>query len=149
MKIFIVFYSLILLMSCSSNSERHTEKYVSPRELNSHPDKYNGQEVYVKGYALLGTNSRSLFESKERYERYQIAWDHDDELALSKFDNDCITLTEANLMMEYQDFFNGKTIIVHGVFEKDSLNEGVIDLQSCSDTAVRLKDDDIKRMLGK
>ena len=137
-----------ILISCVSHTVVTKQNYLTPRELNSNSSKYDGKTVLVRGYLLLGTNARSLFQSKERYDEYVKKWkENSSETELSKYDDDCLTLLNADLLFEKQNKLRNKTYTLRGVFEENYLDGTVVDLQACSKSALILEDAEVKRLI--
>ena len=122
---------------------------LTPRELNTHPKQYNGQEVVVRGFVVLGTNGRSLYQSKERFEEFGRAfYAHAPGFNPADFDADCLTLLNADVLEGNVSVFNGQTVTVRGRFESKYLTDDVLDLQACHEpTALVLDERDTRRLL--
>jgi len=121
---------------------------VSPRELNTHPEQYDGQDVTVRGYVVLGSNGRSLYESRDRLEAFDRAFRAQTPgFDPSDFYLDCLTLLNARLLEENRSLFNGQTITVRGRFQRNYLDGNVLDLQACGGpTALILDEQDARRV---
>lgn len=123
--------------------------FVTPRELNTHPEQYDGREVVVRGYVVLGTNARVLFESRERFDEGNRAF----RASTAGFDPnvfyaDCLTLLNARILEENRSVFNGQTITVRGRYQRNYLTDDVLDLQACGGpTALTLDEQDAQRLL--
>lgn len=59
-----------LLCGCAMLTAYSVAHVFSPRELNIHSKQYDGREAVVRGFVVLGTNVRSLFQSKERFKEF-------------------------------------------------------------------------------
>jgi hypothetical protein len=46
-----------------------TEVPVTPGELAANPDKYDGKHVTVRGFVVIGSHERNIFDSKRGYEQ--------------------------------------------------------------------------------
>jgi hypothetical protein len=122
---------------------------LSPRELNIDSKTYDGQEVVVRGFVVLGTNGRSLFQSKARFEEFGRAfYAHEPSFKSSDFDGDCLTLLNAGVLEDNVSVFDGQTITVRARFESNYRTENVLDLQACSEpSALALNERDTRRLL--
>lgn len=149
MKLVAAISILFLVFGCSSMTGSINDGVVTPRELNTHPEQYDGREVVVRGYVVLGTNARVLYESRERFDEGNRAF-----RALtpgfdpSPFYADCLTLLNAHVLEENRSVFNGQTITVRGRFERNYLTDDMLDLQACGGpTALALDERDTQRLL--
>ena len=140
---------LALLCGCAVVSAPSSAHVFSPRELNTDPDQYNGREVVVRGFVILGTNGRSLYQSKERFEEFDRAFNAQAPgFDAADFDADCLTLLNADVLENNVSVFNGQTITVRGRFESKYLTGDVLDLQACHEpTALVLDERDTRRLL--
>lgn len=142
--------SLFAVLLCGCAMKPTSWAYVlTPRELNTHPDQYEGREVAVHGFVILGTNGRSLYQSKERFEEFVRAF-----RALtpgfnpSEFDPDCLTLLNAHVLEENSSIFDGQTITVRGRFVRNYQTGDMLDLQACGGpAALALNERDTRRLL--
>jgi len=139
----------LLLCGCAAISASPATKVLTPRELNTHPEQYDGHDVVVRGFVILGTNGRSLYQSKERFEEFDRAFRAQTPgFNPTEFEADCLTLLNAQVLEENSSFFNGQTITVHGRFERNYLTGDVLDLQACGGpTAFALDERDTRRLL--
>jgi len=143
MKMIVLFFSCVVgsvAGACSTtSSDANPTGYLTPRVLNSTPDLYDGKEVVVRGYILLGTNGRSLRQSKDEFRRYARALRNNaPDSVLAKYSDDCLTLLPANFVMDSRELLEDKTLTVKGVFSKD-YNDGTrVDLQACGRNALIL-----------
>jgi len=138
----------MLLCGCAMTASPAT-KVLTPRELNTHAAQYDGHDVVVRGFVILGTNGRSLYESKERFEEFDRAFRAQTPgFNPAEFDADCLTLLNAQLLEENRSVFNGQTITVRGHFERNYQTGDVLDLQACGGpTALALDEKDTRRVL--
>lgn len=122
---------------------------LTPRELNTHPEQYDGREVVVRGFVILGTNGRSLYQSKERFQEFDRAfYAHAPGFNPAEFDADCLTLLNAQVLEENPSVFSGQTITVRGHFERNYQTGDILDLQACGGpTALILDKRDTRRLL--
>jgi hypothetical protein len=141
--------SLFAVLLCGCAMTASPVAYVlTPRELNTHPEQYDGREVVVRGFVILGTNGRSLYQSKERFEEF----DRDFRAQTpgfnpAEFDADCLTLLNAHVLEENPSLFEGQTITVRGRFERNYLTGDVLDLQACGRAALALDERDTRQLL--
>lgn len=145
----VVFVLGLLLCGCAMMTALSVVHVFSPRELNADPEQYDGREVVVRGFVVLGTNGRSLYESKERFEEWSRAFDTQAPgFNASDFDADCLTLLNADVVEDNFSVFDGQTITVRGRFESKYLTGNVVDLQACHEpTALVLDERDARRVL--
>lgn len=138
----------VLLCGCSMLIESPVANVLTPRELNTHPKKYDGRDVVVRGFVILGTNGRSLYQSKERFEEFDRAVHAPTPGFNTEFDADCLTLLNAQVLEENSSAFNGQTVTVRGRFERNYLTGDVLDLQACGGpTALALDERNTRRLL--
>jgi hypothetical protein len=140
---------VLLLCGCAMVTASSVAHVLSPREVNSDPKQYDGREVVVRGFVVLGTNGRSLFQSKERFEEFGRAlYAHEPGFNAADFDGDCLTLLNADVLEDNVSVFNGQTIRVRGRFESNYRTDDVLDLQACHErTALVLDERDTRRLL--
>jgi len=127
---------------------------VSVRELNSNPEKYHGQTVYVRGYLWLSpVPVHNFYESKEDYEIFKQAQKNDNPF-LAHFDfesyrRNCFAIANPYGLLRQISRLDGATVIIKGEYISDFyLLEPVIDFGSCSITsgpALVMDYDDFKR----
>jgi hypothetical protein len=122
---------------------------LSPRELNTDARQYDGREVVVRGFVVLGTNGRSLYQSKERFEEFGRAfYAYAPGFNPADFDADCLTLLNAGILEDNVSVFNGQIVTVRGRFKSKYLADDVLDLQACHEpTALVLDEQDTRRLL--
>jgi len=138
-----------LLSGCAMMTASPVAYVLTPRELNTHPKQYDGRDVVVRGFVILGTNGRSLYQSKERFEEF----DRDFRAQTpgfnpAEFDADCLTLLNAQILEENQSVFDGQTITVRGRFESNYQTGEVLDLQACGGpTALALDERNTRQLL--
>lgn len=139
----------LLLCGCAMMTTSSVAHVFSPRELNTDPRQYDGREVVVRGFVVLGTNGRSLFQSKERFEEFGRAfYAHEPSFNPADFDGDCLTLLNADVLEDNVSVFNGQTVTVRGRFESNYRTDDVLDLQACNErTALVLDERDTRRLL--
>lgn len=139
----------LLLCGCAMTTSPSVATVLSPRELNTDSKQYDGQEVVVRGFVVLGTNGRSLYQSKERFEEFGRAfYAQAPGFNPADFDADCLTLLNADVLEAHVSIFNGQTVTVRGRFESNYLIDGVLDLQACHEpTALVLDERDTRRLL--
>ena len=58
------------------------------------------------------------------------------------FDDDCLTLLNAEALLDNREIFAGETITVRGVFERNYLDGTVVDLQACGGPSALILDDE-------
>lgn len=149
MRCSIVFMLALLLCGCAMVTTSPTAPVLSPREVNGDPTRYDGREVVVRGFVVLGTNGRSLFQSKERFEEFGRAlYANEPGFNSADFDGDCLTLLNADILENNVSVFDGQTVTVRGRFESNYRTDDVLDLQACSErTALVLDERDTRRLL--
>ena len=139
----------LFISGCASQVASTSVNYLSPRELNTNPSQYDGTQVVVKGYVLLGTNARALYQSKDRHKQWKRAWkDDDSDFDPSDYSKDCLTLLAADIFWEHRELLEEKTITIRGVFVKNYLDGNVVDLQACEEpSAFIVNQEDVKRVI--
>lgn len=148
MRRFLASLFVALLCGCSVMRGSSAAYVLTPRELNTHSEQYDGREVVVRGFVILGTNARSLYQSKERLEEFGRAVDAPTPGFNLEFEADCLTLLNAKVLEENSSVFNGQTITVRGRFVRKYLTGDVVDLQACGGpTAFILDEGDTRRLL--
>jgi hypothetical protein len=116
--------------------------------LNANPDRYDDREVLVRGFVVLGTNGRSLYESRERLENFDRAFRAQTlGTDLTDFYLDCVTLLNAQLLEDNPSLFNEQMITIRGRFVSDYLDGDVLDLQACGGpTGLIVDEEDARRV---
>lgn len=149
MRCSIVFMLALLLCGCAMVTTSPTAPVLSPREVNGDTKRYDGREVVVRGFVVLGTNGRSLFQSKERFEEFgRTLYANEPGFNSADFDGDCLTLLNADILENNVSVFDGQTVTVRGRFESNYRTDDVLDLQACSErTALVLDERDTRRLL--
>jgi len=137
-----------LLCGCTLMTASPVAHVLTPRELNTHAAQYDGREVIVRGFVVLGTNGRSLYQSKEKLEQFGRDFRAQTSgFNPADFDADCLTLLNARVLEENPGVFDGQTITVRGRFESNYLTGDVLDLQACGRSALDLDERDTRRLL--
>jgi hypothetical protein len=138
----------VLLSGCAVMTASPVAYVLTPRELNTHSEQYDGREVVVRGFVLLGTNARSLYQSKERLEEFERAFRAQTPgFNPADFDADCLTLLNSQVLEENPSVFDGKTITVRGRFESNYMTGDVLDLQACGRAALALDERNTRQLL--
>lgn len=139
----------MLLSGCAMTTATPAACVLTPRDLNTHPEQYEGREVVVRGFVILGTNGRSLYQSRERFEEFDRAfYAQTPGFNPADFEADCLTLLNAHVLEENYSIFNGQTITVTGRFVRNYLTGDMLDLQACSGpTALALDERQTRRLL--
>jgi hypothetical protein len=139
----------VFLCGCAMMTASPVVHVLTPRELNTHPEQYDGRKVVVRGFVILGTNGRSLYQSKERFEEFDRALYADAPgFNAAEFDADCLTLLNADVLEDNVAVFDGQTVTVRGRFESKYLTDDVLDLQACHEpSALALDERDTRRLL--
>lgn len=65
-----VLAAALLLAVCAAPAMSSTPQkiMVSVRELAEHPDQFNGRHISVRGYVVISSHGRNIFESKKDYD---------------------------------------------------------------------------------
>ncbi len=114
---------VFLLASCVTASENT----YTPAEVNATWPHLEGQHIAIRGYVLLGTNSRVLYQSRELYIRAQRALEAGRDIT---DDNNCLTiLNNDEGFWRNSRRLNNHTVIFHGTVRQRSAN--TFDLQGC------------------
>lgn len=118
---------------------------LTPSELNTNAAKFKGHTVEVRGYIVLGPESRDLFESKSIFSESERGYHSDSrDFDPRKYDNDCVTIANPDLLFRNGRTVNYKTLIIRGKFIDDYLRPGMINLDACSPTAIIIDEDDLR-----
>ena len=121
--------------------------YLTPQDLNAAPDLYDGKEVLVRGYVMIGTNARSLAQSKHAVKEFARALDKNaPDSVIAKYDNDCLTLLPSGVVMEHRGILDKRTLTFKGVFLKNYNDGTVVDLQACGLNAVILDEEYMEQL---
>ena len=56
---------VVFAAGCASESVTGSGTTVLPSELASHPEKYDGKHVDVRGYVVIGPEKRNIFDSEK------------------------------------------------------------------------------------
>lgn len=94
----------------------------TPSELIANPDKLDGRHVRVKGYVIITTHERNIFNSKKGY---------------MKADGICLGLYGSE---SFDHPFRKKVAIVSGIFSKVLCAPGDICLYGCSSSGIDVDD---------
>jgi len=138
----------VLLCGCAMTTAPPVADVLTPRELNTHAEQYDGREVAVRGFVVLGTNGRSLYQSKERFEEFgRDFYAQPPGFNAADFDADCLTMLNARLVEQNFSVFDGQTITVRGRFMRNYMTGNVLDLQACGRNAFVLDAQDTRRVL--
>ena len=96
---------ILALFGCASASPG-AARYMSPRELNSNAAKFDGQEVAVRGYLVLGAQGRSLYQSKRLFFQFGRALEANrPDFDPAEYDEDCLTLLNADSLLDNREIF--------------------------------------------
>lgn len=145
---FVAVLAIVALAACATPSVDHREAVLSPSQLNDNAAAYDGRNVRIRGYVLLGTNGRSLYESREQFGEWVRALERSaDDFDPRDYDKFCVTMLNADTVLEHQDLLRHQTITVRGRFMRGYMDGGRIDLQACGDNAIVLDDADVNRVL--
>ncbi len=138
----------VCLLLCACATSGVPQDSVTPRVLNANPDRYDDREVLVRGFVVLGTNGRSLYESRERLENFDRAFRAQTlGTDLTDFYLDCVTLLNAQLLEDNPSLFNEQMITIRGRFVSDYLDGDVLDLQACGGpTGLIVDEEDARRV---
>jgi hypothetical protein len=123
---------------------------IGPTELKSNADHYDGQNVVVRGYVLLGTNGRSLCQSKQLFDEWTRALDQNAaDFEPRDYDNLCLTMLNADLLQANAGRFDKTEITVTGMFVRDYMADGeTFDLQAWGVGAIILDERDVRRLVA-
>jgi len=147
MKLIQFFILSLLLVSCVSLPAIN-ERALSPKSLNMKIETLAGETVFAKGYVVLGTNSRCLYESKDVYMQMLNDYEYDFEAFQNNYGDTRITLLNPNVVMENRNQLEGETLVLKGILitDYDYLNGNPIDLQACSENALVVDEDYLRRL---
>ena len=112
---------LVALLSPVRAADRNV---LSPSDLNSYADFYDGHEVTVKGYMILETHGHIIFDSRHIAE-------HQDDYK-SRDDRYCLTIINPGFLMRvaHYDWGQKKEMILQGRFLAHYLDT-VVDVGAC------------------
>jgi hypothetical protein len=110
-------FAAVMLAGCATSAPAEV---TSPRQLSENAAAFDGQDVTVRGYLLLGTNGRSLFQSAQRFREWERAF-HSGEGApdFEAFNLDGLTLLNADELLANADRLAYRTVTLHGRLVKD------------------------------
>jgi hypothetical protein len=114
---------LATVYGCVVEPTRSSEDPLFAR-LMSAPDIYDGQQVTLSGFLILGPEARHFWSSR-------LAAEHRDG------DHNCLTLTNTNAVLGSTVNLRRKVIFT-GVFRKNIIPHGVIDLGTCNERGIEL-----------
>lgn len=126
------FLVLTLTRAGCASSSPDAVRYMTPRELNTNAARFDGAEVLVRGYLVLGLQGRSLYQSKRRFSQFERAlYANRPDFDPADYDPDCLTLLNADVLLDNREMFGGRTMTLRGVFEKTFYLDGtILDLQA-------------------
>lgn len=142
----LLIYSALLAQACASSHSIATA--FGPSELKANATRYDGQSVEVRGYVILGTNGRSLCQSKDEFDQWKRALNgHASDFNPHAYENLCLTMLNADLLLEHADEFHGKTMTFRGKFIRHYNDDGrTIDLQAWGENAVILDNLNLRQL---
>jgi hypothetical protein len=133
------------ICACAVSSNVGAES-LSPRELYSNPNLYDGRHITVYGYI---TNGRCIYQSRQRYEQFMSGLGgDDDDFDAAQFDADAITIIGPLELLEHRQALSGKNAVVQGMFMANYLDGRMLDLHACGRAAVVLNEGDLRRLLS-
>lgn len=133
---------VILISGCASVDG----PLLTPTEVRKNANELDGEKVRVLGYLHLGTNGRSVFPSKERFQAYRLSIESTGSLA-KEFEHDCLTLINADKLWDHRNQIDGSIIEFQGTVVANYLDGSVLDLQACSISALAVDEGQIEKLL--
>lgn len=125
MKTCLAFAALVISGCASSMQAGPTSAVLKPSQLNAHSSSYDGKEVTVQGWLVLGFEKRYLVDDKRSYED----WPSDDV---------CVTVVNAGSLLAQQSKYNERQIELKGTFRRDVLSQGVVRLGACNTSGLEI-----------
>ena len=110
------------------------EPLLSPSQVNAEPGRFDGQQITVKGFVLLSSNSHSLYESRELFQEWETRLHTDENFDRSqreKYDSYCLTIANPGRLWEDPTRFRGKVVMLRGTFIREYITDNTIDLGAC------------------
>ncbi|MFT3722502.1 MAG: hypothetical protein QM773_02860 [Hyphomonadaceae bacterium] len=119
----------LLLAACATSAS--SIQVLSVRDLNAGAASFDGKAVRVRGYLLLGTNGRSLYQSEARFAEWKKDLFGPNPTNFDAYANDCITLMNVDAFFDHVELLGERAVSVEGTFVKDFFGPDVVDGQRC------------------
>jgi len=133
----------VVLTGCAIHKVPGT--FLTASELNTNVANYNGQTIEMRGYIVLGPESRDLFESKRIFSEIERGYHSGSrDFDMKKYDKDCVTIANPDFLFRNGRTVNYKTLIIRGKFIDDYLGPRTINLDACSPTAIIIDEEDLR-----
>ena len=120
----ILLASLGLFISCSGakmSSASQASRPLLPSELTAHPEAFDGKHVDVRGYVVIGPESRNIFDSKKGSVDGHGA---------------CLGLAGSNAM--FSEFHRRQTQRLSGIFRQKICGPNDVCLYWCGESGIEL-----------
>lgn len=135
MKAYVIIVALIASGCASSTTKSVPADALKPSQLNAHASSYDGKQVTVRGWLVLGFEKRYLVDDKRSYKD----WPSDDV---------CVTVVNANALLVRQSEYNEKQVELRGTFHRDVLSNGVVRLGACNTSGLEIDETVQPRILN-
>ena len=121
-----------ILFGCLGASPEFPE-ILSPSKINSDPTVYNGADVFVRGYVMVGPgeHGHALYESRELAEeaKRKFASGRPD-FEPGDYSKYCLTIANPEIFLLNLKAVSGKTLVVKGKVNSTYLRD-MVDLGAC------------------
>jgi len=134
---------LLFIVGCA------TTPVLSPRELHASAAALDGQVLQARGMLVLGTNGRSLYQSRARWGEWQEHFHVAGEIDRAAFADDCLMLLNADQLLAHGSRLHGASVTIKGTFIADYYTPNAFDLARCSErpSAFVIDDESIRFIL--
>lgn len=116
---------------CSSTTRHDHLKVLTPVDVNSLPQEFDGKKVKLNGYLIFRSDSHVLFQSKDLMNELRHGIDVGG-IDFSDYGKYCITLLPNERFKASRRMRDGVNAIVIGVYESNYLDGSTVDLGACS-----------------
>ena|SRR6266853_7048847 len=142
---------LLCLVSACAGTQRDRVTPLSPSVVNADPSAYDGKQVAIVGYIILGPETHVMYESRALHEEFGRKFDKNppdfDPKSYSRY---CLTLDNSKFLDQHRSTFSGRTLRLKGVFKSNYLDGSIVDLGACPlPTALSLDEKDVEDLYKK
>ncbi|MEP3891591.1 MAG: hypothetical protein ABJN69_14115 [Hellea sp.] len=149
LKVVLLSIFLLPLFACASLNKNDVEA-LSPSMLSAASEKFAGKSIFLRGYVVLGTNARCLYETKTHYAAMKDDYESDFAAFKNNYIDYKITLLNPHVIWTNREKLDGEMITLKGKFinDYDYENGNPVDLQACSTNALVIDEEYLKVILS-
>jgi hypothetical protein len=126
MKYLIILSLLVCMGLCITLAAQESMPHVTPYDLNSSKENFDGKLVVVSGFLINQNESSSIWDSRFNLDKEGAAGKH------------CVSILYPSSMEKELDKLDGQHVYVTGVFDKNISRDGRIYMGLCNLTAIKL-----------